>query len=182
MSITKQFEMLQELVKEWMVVNEDLTLQQVVGRLLEKHKKFVATAESCTGGYVAHLLTREAGASRHYKGSVVSYANEVKEDVLKVEHDTLMNNGAVSEQTVQQMVKGALATLKSDYVVATSGIMGPDGGTPDKPVGTVWIGVGNNSSIETKLFNFRFDRSRNIELAATNALNMLRKFILASES
>jgi len=181
-SITKQFQTLQELVKEWMVVNEDLTLQQVVGRLLEQHKKFVATAESCTGGYIAHLLTREPGASKHYKGTVVSYANQVKEDLLKVDHATLTTAGAVSEDTVKQMVKGALSSLKSDYVVATSGIMGPDGGTPEKPVGTVWIGVGNNSSVETKLFNFRFDRARNIELTATNALNMLRKFILAAES
>jgi nicotinamide-nucleotide amidase len=181
-SITEEFQKLQDLVREWMVVNEDLTLQQVIGRILEQHKKFVATAESCTGGYIAHLFTREPGASKHYKGTVVSYANEVKEDLLKVAHNTLATVGAVSEETVRQMVKGALTSLKSDYVVATSGIMGPDGGTPEKPVGTVWIGVGNNSSIETKLFNFRFDRARNIEMTATNALNMLRKFILAAES
>jgi nicotinamide-nucleotide amidase len=181
-SLTEQFQALVNLVSEWLVVDEDITIQQLIGRMLKQRKQFLATAESCTGGYIAHLLTRESGASDNYKGTVVSYANEVKIDVLGVSRGTLQSVGAVSEDTVKQMVAGALSELKTDYAIATSGIMGPDGGTPNKPVGTVWVAVGNKERTVTKLFHFRFDRLRNIELTATNALNMLRKFILESES
>jgi nicotinamide-nucleotide amidase len=180
-SLTEQFQTLVSLVSNWLVVDEDITIQQLIGRMLKERKQFLATAESCTGGYIAHLLTRESGASDNYKGSVVSYANEVKTDVLGVKEETLKAVGAVSEETVKQMVKGVLSELKTDYAIATSGIMGPDGGTPQKPVGTVWIGVGNKQRTVTQLFQFRFDRLRNIELTATNALNMLRKFILEAE-
>jgi nicotinamide-nucleotide amidase len=99
---------------------------------------------------------------------------------LGVQHDTLETAGAVSEETVKQMVTGALKELKVDYALATSGIMGPDGGSDEKPVGTVWIAVGNNQKIETLKLNLRFDRQRNIMITANNALNFLRKFILAN--
>ena len=122
------------------------------------------------------------GSSNSFKGGIVAYANEAKENVLHVPHKTLVTKGAVSEKTVHEMVKGALETLKSDYAVATSGIMGPDGGTPDKPVGTVWIAVGNKDKIEARQFYYRFDRQRNTELTAYAALNMLRLFILNDES
>lgn len=177
--VQHQFDTLKNLVSKWLVIDEDLSMPQVIGKMLKQRKETVATAESCTGGYLAHLLTRESGASDNYKGTVVSYSNEVKENVLHVKHETLVTAGAVSEETVQQMVKGALDTLKTDYAIATSGIMGPDGGTSQKPVGTVWVGVGNNKKIITEKFHFRFDRIRNIELAANNALNLLRKFILS---
>ena len=110
---------------------------------------------------------------------MVSYDNEVKKKVLHVSPETLSANGAVSEPTVEEMVKGALDLLDTDFVIATSGIMGPGGGSPEKPVGTVWVAVGNHQKIITQKFAFRFDRQRNIELAATNALNLLRKFILS---
>ena len=106
----------------------------------------MGTAESCTGGYIAHLITSVPGSSAYYKGSVVSYANEVKENILGVQHETL-EHGAVSEETVKEMVKGAIEKLNVDYAVATSGIMGPDGGTEEKPVGTVWIAAGNKEKI-----------------------------------
>ena len=109
---------------------------------------------------------------------MVSYANETKENMLHVNAQTLLNDGAVSEETVRQMLQGALIALNTDYAIATSGIMGPDGGTPAKPVGTAWIAVGNRQKIITQKFNFRFDRQRNIELTATNALNLLRKFMV----
>lgn len=128
--VEQQFNALKKLVSKWLVVDEDLSMAQVIGKILKQRKETVATAESCTGGYLAHLLTREPGASDNYKGTVVSYSNEVKENVLHVKHETLITVGAVSEETVQQMVKGALDTLKTDYAIATSGIMGPDGGTP----------------------------------------------------
>ena len=118
------------------------------------------------------------GSSRYYTGSVISYANDIKERILHVPVETLEKDGAVSEATVKQMVVGALETMKTDFALATSGIMGPDGGSEGKPVGTVWIAVGDANEIITQKFNFRYDRKRNIEMAAANALNLLRKFII----
>jgi len=170
--------LLRPLIQEWLVIDDDMTIQQVVAKLLKEKKQTVATAESCTGGYIAHLLTIDAGASSNFKGTVVAYSNEVKEHVLNVSHQTIESAGAVSEEVVKQMVKGTLEELKPDFALATSGIMGPDGGSEQKPVGTVWIAVGNNKKIEAQVFHFRFDRLRNIEQTAHTALNVLRKFIL----
>lgn len=169
------------LLKDFVVADEDITMQEAVAKLLDKHKLFVGTAESCTGGYLAHLFTSRSGSSTSFKGGIVSYANEAKEKVLGVEHATLVTHGAVSEETVVEMIQGALETLNVDYAIATSGVLGPDGGTQQKPVGTAWIGVGNRNKIQTHKFFFRFDRRRNIELAAANALNLLRKFIIEQE-
>ncbi|MEO7767894.1 MAG: competence/damage-inducible protein A [Ferruginibacter sp.] len=173
------FDTLQTLVKDHLVTNEDETLQQVVAKILVAKNKTVSTAESCTGGYIAHLLTEKAGASAYYPGSVVSYSYKAKEDLLQVGHNILETKGAVSKEVVIEMAKGALKNIQSDFTIAVSGIMGPDGGMPDKPVGTVWVAVGNNENILAEKFNFRFDRQRNIELTANNAFNMLRKFILS---
>ena len=177
--IQNQFDKVKQLTAEWLVTDEDLTMPQVISKLLKEKNKIVGTAESCTGGYIAHLLTREAGASDKYNGTIVCYSNAVKKSVLKVSPETIDKEGAVSEETVLQMVKGAVEVLNTDYAIATSGIMGPDGGTPQKPVGTVWIAVGSKNSVTAHRFQFRFDRMRNIELTANNALNMLRKFILS---
>lgn len=171
-------EKLKELVSDSLVAEEDIPLEVIIGRILKSKSKTMATAESCTGGYIAHLITTVPGSSQYFKGSVVSYANEVKENILGVKNETLKSFGAVSEETVLQMVKGAIEKLNVDYAVATSGIMGPDGGSDEKPVGTVWIAVGNKNKSETKKFYFRFERERNIEQTAMTALNMLRKFIL----
>ena len=168
-------------VKEWVVADEDVTLQEVVATLLDKHKLFVGTAESCTGGYLAHLFTSRAGSSSSFKGSVVCYANEAKENVLGVQHSTIVTKGAVSEETVKEMLTGVISVMNVDYAIATSGIMGPDGGTQQKPVGTVWIGVANRKKMKTSQHFFRFDRKRNIELTANMALNILRKFISEEE-
>ncbi|HRE37526.1 MAG TPA: CinA family nicotinamide mononucleotide deamidase-related protein [Chitinophagaceae bacterium] len=173
------FEKLQELVKEYLVTNEDEGLEIVVGKILKEKNKTMATAESCTGGYIAHLITSVAGSSAWYKGSVVSYDNTVKENLLGVQHETLMSAGAVSKETVIQMANGAVQTLKVDYALATSGIMGPGGGSEDKPVGTAWIAVASKEKTETLKLNLRFDRQRNIAMTAANALNFLRKFILS---
>jgi len=167
------------LVKEWLIAEEDLSLPQLIRKMLEERQKTIATAESCTGGFIAQLLTAEAGASLVYKGSVVSYSNNVKEKMLGVDVKDLKKFGAVSEEIVQQMVKGALKNINSDYAIATSGIMGPGGGTDTKPVGTVWIAVGNNNHIVSKKFHFRFDRAKNIEVTANNALLLMRSFILS---
>ena len=178
--LNDQFEQLKAGVKEYLVTDTDEGLESVIGKILKAANKTMATAESCTGGYIAHLITSVAGSSAYYKGSVVSYANEVKENILGVQHETLKSMGAVSEETVKQMVKGAIDRLKVDYAIATSGIMGPDGGTPEKPVGTVWIAAGNKDKIIARQFLFRFDRERNIKQTAYAALDLFRKFIIAA--
>ena len=174
------FEQLQLLVGEWLVTNADEGLEIVVGKILKAKGKTMGTAESCTGGYIAHLITSIAGSSAYYKGSIVSYSNDVKENLLNVKPDTLFEHGAVSEETVREMVNGAIEKLNIDYALAVSGIMGPDGGSEEKPVGTVWIAAGNTEKIESLKLNLRFDRQRNIAMTAMNALNFLRKFILSN--
>ena len=172
------FDKLVVLVQKWLVTAEDKTLVQVISKMLKDANKKLVTAESCTGGYISHLITSEPGSSAIFTGAVVSYANSVKKDMLHVDEQTLIQFGAVSEETVAEMVKGGVKELTSDYCIATSGIMGPDGGSPEKPVGTVWIAVGNEKRITAQKFNFRFDRARNIEMTAVQGLNLLRIYLL----
>ena len=176
--IDERFAQLKELVKDFMVTDEDETMQVVLGKLLLQRKKTISTAESCTGGAIASLLTSVAGSSRYYEGSIVSYSFEVKESLLGVNRDTLDKYGAVSEETVSEMLRGVLHKLNTDYAIAVSGIMGPDGGTPGKPVGTVWVAVGNKDKYRAQKFQQRFERNKNIEVTSVMALNMMRKFIL----
>lgn len=178
-TLNQQFALLQTYLPDVMVVNEDITMQALVGKSLKAKNKTMTTAESCTGGYIAHLITAMPGASAWYSGSIVSYSNKIKETVLGVTPETFTTTGAVSEETVRQMHNGILQLMQTDYAIAVSGIMGPDGGTPEKPVGTVWVAVGNAKHTEVKKFHFRYDRARNIEMTAINALNMLRKVIEA---
>ncbi len=173
------FEQLQFLVKDCLVTNEDEGLEVVIGKVLKAMNKTMGTAESCTGGYIAHLITSVPGSSAYFKGSVVGYANEVKENILGVSHETLGIFGAVSEETVKEMITATIKKLNVDYALATSGIMGPGGGSPEKPVGTVWIAAGNKNKVETLKLNLRFDRERNISMTASAALNFLRQFILS---
>ena len=177
-SIDEQFSQLKKLTAEYLVTDVDESMEKTVGKLLLQKGETMSTAESCTGGYIAHLLTAMAGSSAFYNGSIVSYSNEVKEKLLGVKKQTLETVGAVSEETVKEMAAGALKNLRTDYTIAVSGIMGPDGGSEEKPVGTVWVCVGSSEQLITNKFTFRFDRERNIRLTALNALNMLRKFIL----
>jgi len=163
---------------EYLVTNKDEGLENVVGDILKQKAKTMCTAESCTGGYIAHRITSVPGSSAYFLGSIISYANSVKENLLHVSPHTLSTKGAVSRETVTEMVAGALYKLKTDYALAVSGIMGPGGGSEEKPVGTVWIAAGNKEKTETTRLNLRFDRNRNIEMTATYALNFLRKFIL----
>lgn len=157
---------------------EKQTLESVIGDLLVARNLTVGTAESCTGGYVAHLLTSVPGASRYFPGSVVAYSYVMKEKLLGVPHGALLKTGAVSEQTVREMVAGALELLNVDIAVSISGIAGPDGGTDDKPVGTVWMAVGNREKTEAQKMIYGRDRQKNIHMSAVGALGMLRKFIL----
>ncbi len=176
--VQAQFDQLQQITAQYLVTNQDEPMEKVVAKLLLQKKATLATAESCTGGYLAHLITAMPGSSAYFKGAVVSYSNEIKEKLLQVSPDTLATEGAVSENTVRQMVAGALQALNTDYAVAVSGIMGPDGGSAEKPVGMVWIAVGNAEQIVAKQFNFRFDRAKNIQLTAMNGFDMLRRFLL----
>jgi nicotinamide-nucleotide amidase len=158
-----------------MYSEEDDTLERCIGCLLKGTGKTVSTAESCTGGSIASLLTSVAGSSEYFLGSVVSYANSVKTGVLEVDEETLLQHGAVSSQCVAQMAEGVRKLTGSDFAIATSGIAGPGGGSNDKPVGLVWIGVSSQDSTETYSMVFKGDRKRNIERFAANALNILRK-------
>jgi len=176
--IEEKFQQLKLQLEDVLVVDEDITLQEVLAKLLKSKNKTIGTAESCTGGYLAHLLTAIPGSSAFFKGSIISYSNEIKSSLLNVETSTIEKFGAVSYETASEMVTGALSQLKTDYVIVTTGIMGPSGGTPDKPVGGVWIGVGSKNKVDIKFFHFRFDRQRNMELTAVNALNEMRKLIL----
>jgi len=176
--IKDQFEQLKTLVKRYMVTDEDEPMQQVLGKLLLKNKETVSTAESCTGGAIASLITSIPGSSEYFQGSIVSYSYEVKEMLLNVNKETLNTYGAVSEETVVEMLKGLLNKLNTNYGIAVSGIMGPGGGTLAKPVGTVWIAVGNKERYVAKRIQQRFERAKNIEVTSVMAINMMRKFIL----
>jgi nicotinamide-nucleotide amidase len=172
------FSNLKTRVSEWMVTDTDITLQEAIGELLISRKQTMSTAESCTGGYVAHLITSIPGSSAYYRGSVIAYDNSIKIKILGIDPVILSSAGAVSEETVTAMVSGTIRTMGTDYAIATSGIMGPGGGSEKKPVGTVWIAAGNAHEIITQKLWFRFDRRRNIELTGANVLNLLRRFIL----
>ena len=176
--VNDQFIQLKNLVKEYMIVDEDKTMQEVLGSLLLQNKKTISTAESCTGGAIASLITSVPGSSAYYEGSIVSYSYGVKESLLDVKKDTLEKYGAVSEETVREMLSGLLNKLNTDYGIAVSGIMGPDGGMPDKPVGTVWVAVGNKEKQLIQKLKQRFERKKNIEVTAVMALNMMRRFIV----
>ncbi|MBI1226148.1 MAG: CinA family nicotinamide mononucleotide deamidase-related protein [Bacteroidetes bacterium] len=156
----------------------DDSLEIVIGRILKEKNLTLSTAESCTGGYLAHLVTSVPGSSVYYFGSVISYANEVKMNQLGVNKETLQEHGAVSEQTVREMVAGAIRLLNTDVAMATSGIAGPDGGTPEKPVGTVWLAVGNKEKTITHKLQLSKNRLINIQYSGYYALNLLRLFLL----
>jgi nicotinamide-nucleotide amidase len=149
------------------------TLEQLIGKALSEKKMTLALAESCTGGTLSSMITSVAGASAYYRGGVISYANEIKTSELNVSPYTLMINGAVSQAVVEQMAEGVRVRYQSDFAVATSGIAGPDGGSPEKPVGTTWIAVASKNRIISNLYNFGDDRGRNIQRAAITALFML---------
>jgi len=180
--LDRLFVELQELVKEWLIIDKDEPLEKALGDLLISKNKSLSTAESCSGGYIAHLLTSVPGSSLYFKGTVVAYSYDAKETILGVNHSTLETKGAVSEETITEMFNGLMKATTADYGIATSGIMGPGGGTDDKPVGTVWVAVGSREKMVAKRLQFRFDRAKNIELTATNALLMLFQFVKAEAS
>ncbi|WP_432708972.1 competence/damage-inducible protein A [Pedobacter sp.] len=162
-----------EKVKPYVIAEDDIPLEKALLQLMEQNGLKFSTAESCTGGYIAHLITQIPGSSKSFEGGGVTYSNELKQIILGVQAQTLANFGAVSEETVKEMALGANQRFKTDYAVAVSGIAGPDGGMPGKPVGTVWIAVAYKDQVTAKLFNFGDRRIQNIERSAAAALTML---------
>ncbi len=162
------------------IAHDDLTMEQVLGHALAEKGKTVGLAESCTGGYIGHLLTQVSGSSRYFNGSIVCYSNDVKQNVVGVPAETITQNGAVSEQTVTAMAQGAVRVLNSDYALAVSGVLGPDGGTDRAPVGTVWMAVASQDTVKAKQFRFFYDRQRNKEQAAKMGMLMLWRFVQES--
>lgn len=171
--LDRQTELLLASVKDYFMGFECDNLAETLGERLSENGKTVATAESCTGGNIAHLITLVAGSSRYYKGSVVSYANEVKEKVLGARAGDLQQYGAVSEEVVKQMAEGVKRLLKTDYAIATSGIAGPSGGSDEKPVGTVWIAVAGERGCVAEKFLFNTTRDNFIERTSNQAILML---------
>ncbi len=171
------YSQMRERLDEFLFGMDEDTLSSAVGRMLRQRQLRLGTAESCTGGYLAHQITAVSGSSDYFMGSIIAYSNELKQRLLQVQATTLEAHGAVSEATVLEMVRGGLETLDVDLVLATSGIAGPGGGTPDKPVGTIWLAVGNKTEQQAYLIRAGKDRVKNIEFATNQALNLLRKFV-----
>lgn len=150
-----------------------MTLEEEIGKRLIERKMTVSTAESCTGGGIAARLTSVPGSSEYVKGGIVAYSNEVKVNLLDVSMETLHQVGAVSRETVIQMAKGAMKRLKTDCAIATSGIAGPGGGTPEKPVGTIWMAVAYKNEISTRQLEGDQGRRQNVERTIEEALKLL---------
>lgn len=164
-------------VSEFVVTEADVPLEKAVLDNMASKGLTLSVAESCTGGYLSHLLTMHAGSSKVFLGGAISYSNQLKESMLNVSEDTLTKFGAVSEETVLAMARGAIKNYASDYSVAISGIAGPDGGTEEKPVGTVWVAVVGKTKTISRKFQFGNKRAQNIERSAVNALSMLHKLV-----
>lgn len=176
--IDNEIAKLRPILGEALYSEQDDSLQECIGRLLAKTGKTVSAAESCTGGTISALLTSVPGSSEYYLGSVTSYANSVKTGVLGVDPEVIKKYGAVSSQCVAQMAEGVRKLTGSDFSVATSGIAGPGGGSEDKPVGLVWIGVSSQLGTETLKMTFKGDRKRNMERFAASALDTLRRKLI----
>jgi nicotinamide-nucleotide amidase len=177
--IQEEIEALKTIIPQAIFGFDKDTLQEIVGYSLKEKKLNVSTAESCTGGYIAHLITSISGSSEYFKGSVVAYSNEIKKSVLGVKHQTLIDFGAVSEEVVSEMALGVKNKLETDYAIATTGIAGPGGGTKEKPVGTTWIAIATPSQIITRKFQMSNHRERNIVRTSMTALKMLRIELLS---
>lgn len=175
--VLAQKEKMKTILGNYVYTEGEEKLEKVIGRVLMERNETVSCAESCTGGYIAHLFTSVPGSSKYFEGGIVSYSYDVKEKILGVKNATLNKDGAVSEECVREMLQGLLQTTSTTYGIAVSGIAGPEGGTPDKPVGTVWIAVGSSSNMVARKFQFFPSRMENIRVFSNAALNLLRLFI-----
>jgi len=178
----EQVNKLYEIIPDLIYGENEESLEMVIGKLLKEKKQTLCTAESCTGGKIAHLLTSIPGSSDYYKGSVIAYDNCIKKEILRVPKDLLEKFGAVSEQVIKSMAEGARELLKTDFCIATSGIAGPEGGTPDKPVGTLWIAAASGKRTVAEKHLFGYDRPTNIKRFSNAALNLLRHQVISGQT
>ena len=176
--IDKQVKELLTIIPENIFGFDDENMALVIGRILVATSKTLSVAESCTGGNIAHMITSNPGSSAYFKGGVIAYSNEIKIKLLDVPSEMIEKHGAVSQQVAEGMAIGAQKALNADYSISTTGIAGPDGGTAEKPVGTVWIAVAGPSGVKSEKFIFRHNRERNIIRSTQTALNLLRTLIL----
>ncbi len=177
-AVMQKVEELEKIIPEYIYGFDDEPLEKVVGDILKQKEKTLCTAESCTGGYISHLITSIPGSSDYFKGGVVAYSNEIKAEILQVDENLLKEYGAVSQQVVEAMAINARRLLQSDFSIAVSGIAGPDGGTPQKPVGYVWIAVADAQTCKSEVFHFGNQRMQNIQRTALSALNLIRLMLI----
>ena len=170
-----------ELTKDYFMGFEIDNIASIIGEELKNTGKTICSAESCTGGFISHLITSNPGASQYYKGSVIAYSNEIKQSLLDVSFENLQTYGAVSKQVAEEMSKGALKRLQTTYAVATTGIAGPEGGSEEKPVGIVWISVSSDKKTISEKYYFLTTRDNFIERTSNQALLMLLKLIKEGE-
>ena len=173
-----QFQQILPTVQEFIYGYGDDEIESAIGRLLIQNNQTVSVAESCTGGYLSHQFTKVSGSSAYFMGGILAYDNTVKIKQLGVKEETLLNFGAVSEQTVIEMAENVRKIMGTTYGLATTGIAGPNGGTPEKPVGTIWIAIASENKTVTKKLTLGGFREQNIHLTAINLLNLLRKICL----
>ncbi len=169
---------LQQLIPEYIYGYDNQNLEDIIASLLIKKNASVSIAESCTGGYLSHLITSCPGSSEYFKGSVIAYSNQIKTNILKIKSSIIDIHGAVSEETVREMAVKVKKLFNTTYSIAVTGIAGPSGGTPQKPVGTVWIAVASPEAIISKIFLFGENRNLNIKKSSITALNLLRKLLI----
>jgi nicotinamide-nucleotide amidase len=174
-----ELDSLYEQVGKYIYGTDEGNLALKVGELLKEKGLTIACAESCTGGHVSEMITANSGSSEYYRGSIVPYHNELKINILGVKEETIAQHGAVSEACVIEMAERVRELFGADIGVATSGIAGPTGATPEKPVGTIWIALADGKETQTKLYNFHFDRESNIDLTANSVLNLVRQTLSA---
>jgi len=173
---------LKEVIGEHIYAEGEQSLSEVLGKILLDKGETIATAESCTGGFLSHLITSVAGSSAYYKGSIIAYDNSIKKSELKITDEILNNHGAVSEACVVEMASQIRRKFNTNYAIATSGIAGPGGGTIDKPVGTVWIGIASKNETKAYMFNMGDNRERTILRTALMGMDLLRKLILKNRA
>ncbi|MBQ8773757.1 MAG: CinA family nicotinamide mononucleotide deamidase-related protein [Muribaculaceae bacterium] len=175
--IDRHYNQLQQILASHVLWDSDMQLEEILLQLLNKNGQTISTAESCTGGNIAHLITSIPGSSQSFNGGVVAYSNDVKHNILNVSQDTLNAHGAVSIPVVEQMAIGACHALATDYAIATSGIAGPGGGSAGKPVGTVCIALNTPAGVISNTYHFTGNRNRIIERASMTALIMAIKHL-----
>ena len=172
--VENEIDRVMPLISKFVYGFDEESLESAIGKLLKKEGKTLALAESCSGGFVSHLVTSIPGSSAYFQGAIVPYHNQFKENILGVNSETLEHHGAVSEETVREMATGVRSLFGSDWGLASSGIAGPDGGSEEKPVGTIWIACAGEGFVEAKKLQLSQDRLLNIQLTAVSVLNLLR--------